>query len=135
MFHGLEVTDLDRPRHGRINYLLGHQYAAFYPTKKCAIDHILLLENRFGYVIGDSHPIFVDNTKKVVLHAKVHHATWTVEDFYAVENLEIGCRPRCGSCKCGKCHLGGKNMSLKEERKYKLIKETLAYMPKRKSGR
>ena len=73
----------------------------------------------------------VDNTKKVVQHAKVHQATGRVEDFYARENLGIECRPRCGSCKCGKCHLGGKNMSLKEEREYKLIKENFVNMPKK----
>ena len=132
LFDGLEATDLNRPRHGRIDCLIRYQYAAFHPTKKCAVDHLLLLENRFGYVIGGSYPILVDNTKKLVQHAKVHHATGRVEDFYAMENLGIECRPRCGSCKCGKCHLGGKNMSLKEEREYKLIEENLVYMPKKK---
>ena len=96
------------------------------------MDHLLLLDNRSGYVIGGSNPILVDNTKKVVHHAKVHHATGRVEDFYAMGNLGIECRPRCGSCKCGKCHLGGKNMSLKEEREYKLIEENLVYMPNKK---
>ena len=99
------------------------------------VDHLLLLENRFGYVIGvigGSYPILVDNTKKVVQHAKVHHAARRVEDFYAMENLGIECRPRCGSCKCEKCHFGGKNMSLKEEREYKFIEEDLVYMPKTK---
>ena len=96
------------------------------------MDHLSFLENRLGYVIGGSHPTLVDNTEKVVQHAKVHHATGRVEDFYAMENLGIECRPRCGSCKFGKCHLGGKNMSLKEEREYKLIKENLVYMPKKK---
>ena len=123
LFDGLEAIDLNRPRHGRIDCLIGHQYAAFHPTEKCAVDHLLLLENRFVYVIGGSHPILVDNTKKVLQHAKVYHATGRVEDFYAMENLGIECRPRCGSCKCGKCHLGGKNMSLKEKREYKLIEE------------
>ena len=91
----------------------------------------LLLVNRFGYVVGGCHPILVDNTKKVVQLAKVHHATGRVEDFYAMENIGIKCRPRCGSCKCRKCHLGGKNTSLKEERGYKLNEENLDYMPKK----
>ena len=63
---------------------------------------------------------------------KYNHATGRVEDFYAMKNLGIECRPRCGSYKCGKCHLGDKNMSLKEEREYKLIEENLVYMPKKK---
>ena len=75
----------------------------------------------------------VYNTKKVVQNAKVYHATGRIEDFYAMENLEIECRPRCGSCKCGNCHLGGSNdMSLKEEREYQLIKEHLVFITKKK---
>ena len=132
LFDGLEATVLNRPRHGRIDCLIGYQYAAFHPTKKCEVNHLLLLENRFGYVISGSHQILVDNTKKVVQHAKGHHATGRVEDFYAMENLGIECRSRCGSCKCGRCHLGGKNMSLKEDREYKLIEENSVYMPKKK---
>ena len=108
LFEGLEITDLNRPRHRRIDCLIGYKYAAFHPTKKCAVDHLLLLENRFGYVIGGSHPILVDNTKEVAQHAKVHDATWRVEDFYAMENLGMECRQRCGSYRCGKCYLGGK---------------------------
>ena len=116
---GLEVINLNRLGHGRIDCVIGYQYTAFHPTKKCAVDHPLLLENRFGFVTGGSHPILVDNTKKVVQQAKVHHAVGRLEDFYAMENLGIECGPRCGSCKCEQCHLGGKNMSLKEEREYK----------------
>ena len=60
LFDGLEATDLNRPRHRKIDCLIRYQYTAFHPTKKCAVDQLLLLENRFGYVIGGSHPILVD---------------------------------------------------------------------------
>ena len=76
---------------GRIDCLIGYQYAAFHSSKKFAVDHLLLLENRFGYVVGGSHQILVDNTKKVV-----RHVAGREEDFYAMEDLGIECRPRCG---------------------------------------
>ena len=44
LFDGLETTDLNRPRHKRIDCLIEYQYAAFHPTKKCAVDHFLRLE-------------------------------------------------------------------------------------------
>ena len=51
----------------------------------------------------------------------------SVEDFYKIENLGIECKPRCGGCKCGRCPLGSKNYTLKEERELALIEENLNY--------
>ena len=48
-----------------------------------------------------------------------------IEDFYNIENLEVECKPRCGGCKCGKCPLGAKNYSLKEEKELQLIERNL----------
>ena len=50
-----------------------------------------------------------------------------VEDFYKIENLGIECTPRCGGCKCGKCSLGSKNFTIKEEKELKLIETKLEY--------
>ena len=45
------------------------------------------------------------------------------------DSLGVECTPRCGSCKCGKCHTGGSNMTIKEEREYELIEKGLTYLP------
>lgn len=50
-----------------------------------------------------------------------------VEDFYDIENLGIECSPRCGGCKCGKCSLGSKNYTIKEEKELALIEKNLHY--------
>ena len=58
---------------------------------------------------------------------KVNTAIARIEDFYNIENLGIECRPRCGGCKCGKCSLGSKNFTIKEEKELKLIEDKLEY--------
>ena len=50
-----------------------------------------------------------------------------MEDFYNIENLGIECSPRCGGCKCGKCSLGSKNYTIKEEKELALIEKNLHY--------
>lgn len=132
VFEGFIVDELNRPEDGQIDCLIGYEYAAFHPVRLGAVDHLLLLENRFGKVIGGTHPNLLENTKKVVQHAVVHHATVRIEDFYTMERLGVECSPRCGSCKCGQCHPGGKNMTLKEEREYKLIEDKLIHKPDQK---
>lgn len=50
-----------------------------------------------------------------------------MEDFYNLENLGIECTPRCGGCKCGRCPLGSKNYTIKEERELALIERNINY--------
>ena len=52
----------------------------------------------------------------------------TVEDFYNIEAMGVICSPKCGSCKCGQCPIGGKNFTLREERELKLIEDGLQHM-------
>ena len=132
MFHELRQSKLDRPNNGNIDCLIGFQYAAFHPVRKQAIGHLLLLENKFGYVIGGSHPKIKEETRKLVKRVKLHFVSARIEDFYSMENLGIECIPKCGACKCGRCHPGGKNMSLKEEREYKQIDDNLRYLEEKK---
>ena len=130
LFNKVKLSELNRPKEGKIDCLIGYEYAAFHPVRKQACGHLLILENRFGYVIGGSHPRLKENTRKLV-HATVHFASASVEDFYIMENLGVECTPKCGSCRCGYCHPGGKNISLKDEREYNLIKSNLTYLPEK----
>ena len=114
LFNKIKLSELNRPKEGKIDCLIGYEYAAFHPVRKQACGHLHMLENRFGYVIGGSHPRLKENTRKLVQHATVHFASVSVEDFYIMENLGVECSPKCGSCGCGCCHPGGKNMSLKD---------------------
>ena len=126
-----KAQDVDRPKEGEIDCLLDYEYAAFHPVRIQAIGHLLLLRNSFGTVIGGKYPKLIENTKRIVQHVMMYHANVNIQmkDFYSIERLGVDCSPRCGSCKCGQCHPGGKEMTLKEEREYNLIEEKLVYKP------
>ena len=110
-----------------IDVLIGMQYAAYHPVRKEANGHLLLLENQFGQVVAGSHPQLKERTQILVKHATVLHITGHLQSFFDVENIGISCNPKCGSCRCGKCHPGGKDMSLKEEQEYNMIKEGISF--------
>ena len=51
------------------------------------------------------------------------------EQFQSIEGLGVSCIPKCGACRCGKCHPGGKDMTLKEEKEYNLIDNNIIFNP------
>ena len=132
IFKNVNLAEIERPNQGTIDCLIGFQYAAFHPVREQAVGHLLLLRNQFGYVIGGSHPQLREATKKLVKNVKVYQLSHKIEDFFSIEGLGIECQPRCGGCKCGKCHPGGKNMTLKEEREYHQIDENMIYIEEEK---
>ena len=80
------------------------------------------MENRFGYLIAGTHPSVNETAQKLVKHEKVLHMEAQIDRFHSVESLGVNCSPKCGSCRCGKCHAGGKDMTLLEEKEYQMIK-------------
>ena len=65
-------------------------------------------------------------TKKVIQHVTILHVkNVRVEDFYEMETMGVECSPKCGSCRCGKCPIGGKQYTLQEERELHQIEEGL----------
>ena len=122
------VSKVDRPNSGEIDLLIGFDYAAYHPVKIEEIDHLLLMENRFGFLVAGAHPCMNENTKKLVKHAIVLHTSINVEEFFSIEALGVTCYPKCGSCSCGKCHTGGKSMTLAEEKEHELIKKGLVFV-------
>ena len=63
----------------------------------------------------------------LVKHAVVLHSHAGIERFFEIESLGTNCNPRCGSCVCGTCHPGGKNMSLQEEEELRLIEDNITF--------
>ena len=114
---------------GAIDVLVGYEYAGFHPEREQNSEHLLLLKNRFGRCIGGTHPLIEETSVKPNLSdVKVLHVMKAnVEDFYNIENLGIECKPRCGGCKCGRCPIGSKEYSIKEERELELIDKNLEY--------
>ena len=129
MFNNVLQKDINRPE-GKVDVLIGYQYAAYHPQKEQNNGHLLLLENRFGKCVGGSHPMIKETTQRLneIVDAKIHLVdTISINDFYQIENLGIECKPKCGGCKCGKCAIGSKNYSLREERELHLIENNLKY--------
>ena len=93
LFNKIKLSELNRPKEGKIDCLIGYEYAAFHPVRKQACGHLLILENRFGHVIGGSHPRLKENTRKLVQHTTVHFASASVEDFTSWKILVLSALP------------------------------------------
>ena len=127
LFKNIPREDILQPS-GAVDVLIGYEYAAYHPQNEQSSGHLLLLKNRFGRCIGGTHPSMKKTTTSHNLgHARINTMIAKVEDFYKIENLGIECTPRCGGCKCGKCSLGSKNFTIKEEKELKLIETKLEY--------
>ena len=128
LFKNVSKEEIVRPT-GAIDVLIGYEYAGFHPEREQNSEHLLLLKNRFGRCIGGTHPLIKETSMKPNLSdVKVLNVMKAnVEDFYNIENLGIECKPRCGGCKCGRCPIGSKEYSIKEERELDLIDKNLEY--------
>ena len=70
---------------------------------------------------------FKDKTRRLVHHADILKITAKVNDFFKLESLGVECTPKCGGCKCGTCHTGGKEMTIKEEQECRIIEENMQH--------
>ena len=112
-FAMVDLNSIDRPTEGNIDCLMGFNYAALHPVRTLVNGNLCLFENRFGKVVGGSHPELKHQERT---EAKVHFISAAPHNFFEIEQLGVACNPHCGSCKCGKCHVAGKDMSIKEEK-------------------
>ena len=92
-FSNSKAELIDRPVDGHIDMLIGFQYAAYHPEGLEAVNHLLLMQNRFGVLLAGSHPDLSEKTKTVVKHAKVLHVYAKEEEFYTTESLGVACTP------------------------------------------
>ena len=128
LFNNVAQDELQRPT-GPVDVLIGYEYAAYHPVREQCVEHLLLLKNRFGRCVGGTHPLIENsNTRHGLHYATMNHSFKVkIDDFYNIENLGVECNPRCGSCKCGKCAIGSKDYTIKEERELALIEKNLSY--------
>ena len=128
----MDPNSLNRPCDGDIDMLIGQQVAALHPVRCKAVGNLILMKNEFGFVVSGSHSHIKTNAAITssclqARNAKVMYVSGKIESFFDIEALGVTCEPKCGGCKCGHCHPGGKNMSLKDEREYQLIEKGLQY--------
>ena len=125
LFHDVKLSSFRRPS-GKIDVLIGFEYAGYHPIRKASAGNLLLLTNEFGSCIGGSHPLLKESTEKIVKVATVCHvAKISVKDFFDAENTGISSLPKC--VKCGEHPLGGKNYTIQEELELRQIDEGLKY--------
>ena len=127
MFKSARPEAFRRPV-GEIDILIGFEYAGYHPVTIQSANHLVVMENRFGHCIGGQHPLLKETTRKLVQHVSISHVKHVkIDDFYNIESLGVQCNPQCGNCKCGKCPIGGKNYSIKEEREHNLIDKAVVH--------
>ena len=70
-------------------------------------------------------PEVSSHTMRAVLREVTHTHTAKTDkeilEFFKEESIGAECSPKCGGCLCGKCPLGVKQMSLKDEKDYNLF--------------
>ena len=117
LFQDVSSVNIQRPV-GRVDLLIGFNYAGLHPVSEKSCENLLLLKNEFGTCLGGSHQQLKEGTVNHVQHLEVYHVGKghhiTLDDFVDAENLGVSCSPACGSCKCGQCALGSKNCTIKE---------------------
>ena len=128
----VDPESINRPSSGEIEVLIGLQYAAFHPERVKSVGHLTLYQNRFGKAVGGSHPRLREGTTiedacSLVKIATAMHISEVHDTFFQIEGLGVSCTPKCGSCKCGTCHPGGKPMSLKDESEYEMIEKKVQF--------
>ena len=126
---GLDLKNVIRPR-GKVDLLIGYDYASWHPTKIQNWGHLLLLSNQFGKCLGGSHPSIKEGTANIVKELCVVNfvqKNGILSDFFTTESLGTNCTPKCGGCKCGKCPSGTKPYTLREERELHVIEKGLSF--------
>ena len=144
---GLDHQKLKRPKHVQLLISLDNVHLLL--DKKRCIGNMALFEGPLGLVLGGSDPGLRQSnlsslrlqatTHAVTMRALITHVTQENElmsskkllQFFQEENIGVNCNPQCGNCRCGKCALGAKQMTLKDEKEYDLF---LSHMEHDKEG-
>ena len=129
LFNDISKAEIERPS-GKVDILIGMEYAAWHPVKEQSYEHLVIYKNAFGRCLGGHHSSIVEKTYKntnIAGNVNFISSTCTLQKFFDIESLGTECSPRCGSCRCGKCPIGGKEYTIKEERELALIEQNLKF--------
>ena len=126
LFPGSTYKNLTVPQ-GEVDILLGMNYAVFHPEKELSRGHIAIYRNRFGRCLAGTHPDLHHNGDPIINSVCILQVNPTIEDFFQIEEMGVSCNPKCGGCKCGKCPIGSKEYTIKEERELALIESGLKH--------
>ena len=145
---GIKSSQVRRPR--QIDLLISMRAALLLPQAVKNVGNMVLFDGPLGQVLGGFDPDLVYVEQRAMVSA-VHHVLPTAHtatlralvkevaftnlartdrellDYFKEENIGAECNPKCGGCLCGKCPLGAKKMSLKDEREYEIFSSKLSY--------
>ena len=141
---GISSDKLRRP--SQIDLLISLDNIQLQPDKMRCIENMALFDGPLGLVLGGSDPCLrqtnitvfrvQSSTRKATtlraLITDVCHKTDLMSgkelvSFFKEESIGVECSPKCGNCQCGKCPLGAKQMTLKDERQYDLFVSHMKY--------
>ena len=151
---GVSEGQVQRPK--AIDLLIGMLDPQLHPYSIGNVGSLHLYEGCLGTVIGGTAPEVLEIRKKlyptsayvaqsntVILQSsidlmnQISNANTYLSrgdgeflNYFREEQIRISCKPECGSCLCGKCGLGTKAVSIKEEREYRQLRENMFYNEK-----
>ena len=142
-FPDIYLQDIARPQ-GKVDLLIGVDFCVIMPNVIKTVGNVQLLQNQFGYCIRGSfyeedeaqeghtkmeiksnNMLLTPHINNMVVESPTNKSC--VEKFFSIESLRTSCTPKCGGCRCGKCALGMKEYTLKEERELAMIHRGLSY--------
>ena len=130
---------------GNVDILIGSDCCSLLPDKFKSVGNLQLMKGPFGYCIQGSHDclkikgaltkpckVTIDCVFGQVSHAEVQvHEDASLKScmdkFLETDSLGTNCRPKCGNCSCGKCAIGSRDMTIKDEQELKQIEDGLQY--------
>ena len=147
---GISPFKVRKPK--TIDLLISLRASAHHPNKIKSIGDMSLYQGIYGKVLGgtsselvmaenheSSLPAIVrscqSNARAQTLRAVVQAVTATCTrktdseflDLLLEDKIGVDCNPKCGGCRCGRCAVGIKEMSLHDEREYTKLKNNLVY--------
>ena len=145
LFPSTTPRDIRRPK-GKVDILIGNNYATVHPTKGCTREGLVLYESMFGTgkILGGSHEKVEENTvinsnAHTAAHARVTNVRVNVEgllpskpalDFITTEAFGVQVPPQCASCKgCKQCKFEVTQLSRLEQRELAEIRKNMTLDP------
>ena len=94
------------------------------------MDHPLITlrqEQVKDYLTMDNASFLINSEMSNLTSALLCKSSHDFLNYFKQENIGVDCTPKCGSCQCGTCAVGGKILSIKEEKEYEVIRGNLEY--------
>ena len=146
LFPSTTPSEIRRPK-GKVDILIGNNYATIHPTREHSSEGLVLYESMFGTgkILGGSHEGVQENTvinptahtaaAARINNVRVHvdglqHSSKPALDFITTEAFGVQVPPRCKSCKeCKDCKFEVTQLSRLEQRELTTIRQNMKLDP------